>query len=58
VSLGSDTKQEKRRMSLIFAMDDMFRDDISMNLFIQVIGGQTGGPSLDVHDGKTDVFFN
>ncbi len=44
VSSGSDTQ---RRMSLNLAMDDMFRDDVSLDLFL----GKTG-------DGKTDAFFN
>ena len=55
VSLGSDTK---RQMSLNFAMDDLFSDDVSMDLFIQTIRGQTNGPGLDVHNGKTNAFFN
>jgi hypothetical protein len=54
VSSGSDTK---RRMSLNFAMDDMFRDDVSMDSFIETIAGQTE-PDLDAHDSKTDAFFN
>ena len=54
VSSGSDTQ---RRMSLNFAMDDMFRDDVSMDSFIETIPGQTE-PGLDAHDGKTDAFFN
>ena len=41
VSSGSDTK---RRMSLNFVMDDMFRDQTE--------------PGLDAHNGKTDAFFN
>ena len=44
VSSGSDTQ---RRMSLNLAMDDMFRDDVSLDSFL----GKTG-------DGKTDAFFN
>jgi hypothetical protein len=51
LSSGSDTK---RRMSLNFAMEDMFCNDVSMDLFIQTIGGQTDELGLDVHDGKTD----
>ena len=43
VSSGSDT----RRMSLNLAMEDMFRDDVSLDSFL----GKTG-------DGKTDAFFN
>jgi hypothetical protein len=43
VSSSSDTQ---RRMSLNLAMDDMFRDDVSMDLFLGQIG-----------DGKTDAFF-
>ncbi len=45
VSSGSDTQ---RRMSLNLAMDDMFRDDVSMDSFL---GTQTV-------DGKTNTFFN
>jgi hypothetical protein len=44
VSLGSDTQ---RRISLNLAMDDMFRDDVSMDSFLGQIG-----------NGKTDAFFN
>jgi hypothetical protein len=44
VSSGSDTQ---RRTSLNLAMDDMFRDDVSMDSFLGQIG-----------DGKTDAFFN
>jgi hypothetical protein len=55
VSSGSDTKHQ---MSLNFAMDNMFCDDVSMDLFIQTIGGQTDEPGLDAHNGKTDAFFN
>ena len=44
VSSSSDTQ---RRMSLNLAMDDMFRDDVSMDSFLGQIG-----------DGKTDAFFN
>jgi len=44
VSSGSDTQ---RRMSLNLAMDNMFRDDVSMDSFLGQIG-----------DGKTDAFFN
>ena len=54
VSSGSDTQ---RRMSLNFAMDDMFRDDVSMDSFIETIAGQTE-PDLDAHGGKTNAFFN
>jgi hypothetical protein len=43
VSSSSDTQ---RRMSLNLAMDDMFCDDVSMDLFLGQIG-----------DGKTDAFF-
>ncbi len=53
VSSGSDTQ---RRMSLNFAMDDMFRDDVSMDSFIKTIAGQTE-PDLDAHDGQTDAFL-
>ena len=44
-------------MSLNFAMVDMFCNDISMDLFIETIAGQTE-PDLDAHDGKTNAFFN
>jgi hypothetical protein len=37
--------------------DDMFRDDVSMDLFIKNIADQTE-PDLDAHDGNTDTFFN
>jgi len=43
VSSSSDTQH---RMSLNLAMDEMFRDDISMDSFLGQIG-----------DGKTDAFF-
>ena len=55
MSSGSDTK---RRMSLNFEMDDMFRNDVSMDSFIETIACQTDEPSLDAHNGKTNVFFN
>jgi hypothetical protein len=45
-------------MSLNFAIDDMFRDDISMDLFIETITGQTDEPGPDANDGKTNAFFN
>jgi hypothetical protein len=49
VSSGSDTQ---RWMSLNLAMDNMFRDDVSMDLFCGTIAaGQTD-------DSKTDAFFN
>ena len=49
MSSGSDTQ---RQMSLNLAMDDMFRDDVSMDSFLGTIAaGQTD-------DGKTDAFFN
>ncbi len=54
VSCGLYTK---RRMSLNLVMDDMFRDDVSMDSFIETIAGQTE-PDLDAHDGQTDAFFN
>jgi hypothetical protein len=38
-------------------MDDMFRDDVSMDSFIETIAGQTE-PDLDAHGGKTNAFFN
>jgi hypothetical protein len=43
VSSSSDTQ---RQMSLNLAMDDMFRNDVSMDSFLSQIG-----------DGKTDAFF-
>ena len=49
VSSGSDTQG---RMSLNFAMDNMFRDDISMDSFLRTIAA--GQPD----DGKTNAFFN
>ncbi len=54
VSSGSDTQHQ---MSLNFAMDDTFCNDVSMDLFIETIAGQT---ELDrnAHDGKTNAFFN
>ena len=55
LSSGLDTK---RRMSLNFAIDDMFRNDISMDLFIETITGQTDEPGPDANDGKTNAFFN
>ncbi len=55
VSSGSDTK---RQMSLNFAMDVMFRNAVSMDLFIETIAGQTDEPGMDAHDGKTNAFFN
>jgi hypothetical protein len=45
VSSGLDTQ---RWMSLNLAMDNMFRNDVSMDSFL---GTQTD-------DGKTDAFFN
>jgi hypothetical protein len=36
----------------------MFRDEVSMDSFIETITGQTDEPGLDVHDGKTNTFFN
>jgi hypothetical protein len=44
VSSGSDTQ---RQMSLNFAMDNMFPDDVSTDSFLGQIG-----------DGKTNTFFN
>ena len=43
VSSNSDTQH---RMSLNLAMDEMFRDGVSMDSFLGQIG-----------DGKTDAFF-
>ena len=54
VSSGSDTQ---RWMSLNFAMEDMFCNDVSMDSFIKTIAGQTE-TDLNAHDGKTDAFFN
>ena len=48
VSSGSDTQ---RQMSLNFAMDNMFCNDVSMDLFIETIADQT-------NNGKTNAFFN
>jgi hypothetical protein len=42
--------------SLNLTFDDMLRNDLSMDLFIKNIAGQTE-PGLDAHDGKTDAFF-
>ena len=58
VSFGSDTKKEERWMSLNFAMDDLFHDDVSMDLFIQAIRGQTDGSGLNTCYVKTNAFFN
>ncbi len=44
--------------SLNLTFDDMFRDDVSMDLFIETIAGKTDEPGLDAHNGKTDAFFN
>ena len=44
VSSGLDTQ---RWMSLNLVMDNMFRDDVSMDSFLGQIG-----------DGKTNAFFN
>ena len=61
---NSDTQNKDVQMlshlprSLNLTFDDMFRDDVSMDLFIETIAGQTDEPGLDVHDGKTDTFFN
>ncbi len=43
---------------LNLTFDDMLRDDVSMDSFIETIAGQTDEPGLDAHDGKTDAFFN
>ena len=58
VSLSLVTKKEEQRMSLNFAMDDMFHDDVIMNSFIEAIGGQTDESGLNACNGKTDAFFN
>ncbi len=44
--------------SLNLTFDDMFRDDVSMDSFIETIAGQTDELGLDAHDGKTNAFFN
>ncbi len=44
--------------SLNLTFDNMFRDDVSMDSFIETIAGQTDEPGLDAHDGKTDALFN
>jgi hypothetical protein len=44
-----------RSLNLTFV--DMFRDNVSMDLFIETIAGQTDEPGLDAHDGKTDAFL-
>ncbi len=44
--------------SLNLTFDDMFRNNVSMDSFIETIAGQTDEPGLDAHDGKTDAFFN
>ena len=44
----------------IFA-DDVMNDDVNMdNLFIKLLegNGQAEEPGLDIHEGKTDMFFN
>ncbi len=46
-ALGSSGSDTQRRMSLNLVMDDMFRDDVSLDSFL----GKTG-------DGKTNAFFN
>jgi hypothetical protein len=58
VSLNSDTKKEEHWMSLNFAMSDIFHDDVSADLFLEAIGGQTDKSGLNTYDGKTDAFFN
>ncbi len=61
---NSDTKKRNVQMlshlphSLNLSFDDMFRDDISMDSFIETIAGQTDELGLDAHDGKTYAFFN
>ena len=42
---------------LNLTFDDMLRDDVSMDSFIETIAGQTDEPGLDAHDGKTDAFL-
>jgi hypothetical protein len=59
---NSDTHKKNVQMvlhlpcSLNLTFDDMFHDDVSMDLFIETIAGQTE-PGLDAYDGKTDAFF-
>jgi hypothetical protein len=59
-----DTKKRNVQMlshlpcSLNLTFDNMFRDEVSMDSFIETITGQTDEPGLDVHDGKTNTFFN
>ena len=56
VSLNSSKK--KHQMSLNFAMDDMFCNDFSVDLFLEAFGGRNDKYSLNAYDGKIDVFFN
>jgi hypothetical protein len=58
VSSSSDTKKEERRMSLNFVMEDIFRNDISMDLFLKALRGQTDKSGLNAYNGKTNAFFN
>ena len=43
--------------SLNLTFDDMFRDDVSMDLFIETIAGQTDEPGLDAHDKRPMRFL-
>jgi hypothetical protein len=45
-------------MSLNFAMDDMFRNDVSMDLFLKALRGQTDESNLNTYDGKIDALYN
>ncbi len=64
VILNSDTQKRNVQMllhlprSLNLTFDDLFRDDVIMDSFIETIACQTDEPGLDAHDGKTDAFFN
>ena len=58
VSSNSDAKREERRMSLNFAMDDMFRNDVSMDLFLKALRGQTDESNLNTYDSKIDALYN
>ena len=41
--------------SLNLAMDDMFRNDTSMDSFLKVLIGQTDKSVLDAYDGKINA---
>ena len=57
VSSNSDTQKEEHWMSLTFAMDDMFRDNVSVDLFLKALGSQTDESDLNAYNGKTDAFL-